>query len=331
MERQVLDSSAPLYNRRTGAMKLEAMDYVGAGLFFPGYSPRHKMEAYAILGGMPSYLAQFDPSVSVRENVNNTILRRNTYLSEEPDWLLLEDRRKDSTYASILRAIAYGNRRPSDIAKAIGKDSAQEIAGSLETLRGLGLVARVTPITEARHSRSRNSLYWVDDGYIDFWYRFVDASRALVARGLGDRLWSETIEPNLQHYVSHPVFERACRQYLWRALAAGKLPAEMAIADIGTWWGKPDREIAIVAIDSSGKPVLFGECKWTLAPVDVSDYASVLSDINLAGSALGVEANAKPWIALFSRSGFAPRLVELAASQNPKRLILLSLDEMYEV
>src|SRR5207237_1192865 len=101
MERQVLDVSAPLYNRRTAAMRVEPMDYADAALFFQSYTPRQKMEAYAILGGMPSYLEQFDPARSIEANVLATALRRNTYLSEEPDWLLLEDLRRDVTYGSI--------------------------------------------------------------------------------------------------------------------------------------------------------------------------------------------------------------------------------------
>jgi AAA+ ATPase superfamily predicted ATPase len=165
MERQVLDVSAPLYNRRTAAMRLEPMAYADAALFFPTYTPRERMETYAILGGMPSYLEQFDPARSIEENVRATVLRRNTYLGEEPDWLLLEDLRRDMTYGSILRAVAGGERKPSDIARAIGKESAQDIAPQLATLRDLGLLAREVPVTEKRQVRSRNSLYFLADHY----------------------------------------------------------------------------------------------------------------------------------------------------------------------
>jgi hypothetical protein len=210
-------------------MKLLPMDYAEAALFFPEYSAQQKMEVYAILGGLPSYLEQFNPAATISDNVKNTVLRQNTYLSEEPDWLLLEDLRRDRLYGSILRAIARGERKPSDIARAIGKNSAQDITGPLETLRDLRLVAREVPVTELRQSRSRNSLYWIDDPYLDFWYRFVDPSRSLIARGLGERLWDSAIAPNLQQYVSKPTFKRACREYLWRALGVGILPSELAL------------------------------------------------------------------------------------------------------
>src|SRR5579871_222558 len=235
MERQVLDGNAPLYNRRTGAMRLEPMDYAEAALFFPDYSPQEKMEAYALLGGMPSYLEQFDPRQKVRENVLATILQQNTYLSEEPDWLLLEDLRRDVVYGSILRAVAAGARKPSDIARAIGKDSAQDITQQLTALQALGLLVREVPVTERRRPRSRNSLYFLADNYLDFWYRYVDPARSLIAQDMGEHVWERLIVPTFQEYISRPVFERACRQYLWRALAQGALPAELQFTDVGSW------------------------------------------------------------------------------------------------
>lgn len=84
-------------------------------------------------------------------------------------------------------------------------------------------VIRKVPITEKTNPRSRNSLYLIADQYLDFWYRFVDPSRSLVARRMGARLWGKAIAPALDQYVSFPTFERAARQYLWRALSAEAL------------------------------------------------------------------------------------------------------------
>lgn len=329
MERQVLDVSAPLYNRRTGALRLEPMDYAEAGLFFPGYTPRGRMEAYAVLGGMPCYLEQFDPARDLRENLLSTALRRNTYLSEEPDWLLLEELRRDVTHGSVLRAIASGERRPSDIARAIGRNAAQEIAPQLETLRGMGLVAREVPITERRLARSRNSLYFLADHYLNFWYRYVDPSRSLIAQGMGSRIWERAIASTLQQFVSRPAFEWACRQFLWRALAADRLPADLAFVEVGTWWGGKDQEVDVVALDERGQSVLVGSCKWTNQPMDVSDYSALLQVLSAAAGDLKPVGGDGPWLALFSREGFTDRLQALAAAQEPQRLLLIDPDTMY--
>ncbi len=325
MERQVLDANAPLYNRRTGAMRLEPLDYAGSALFFPDYSAIDRVASHAVLGGMPSYLEQFDPERTLVDNVKATALRRNTYLSEEPNWLLLEDLRRDVVYGSILRAVATGQRKPSDIARAIGKASAQDVAPHLSMLQDLGLVVREVPVTEREHTRTRNSLYFIADNYLHFWYRYIDPARGLVARGLGDRIWETSIAPTLNEFISKPAFDRVCRQYLWRALAREALSADLAFSDVGSWWGAGDVEIDVVAVNDHRGVVLAGSCKWTNAPVDVREYSALQSDIAHGG--LGDV----PYLALFSRSGFTPRLKVIAAAQDPGRLLLVDVEDLFRL
>ena len=326
MERQVLDAGAPLYHRRTRSLRLEPMDYAEAALFFPMYSPQQKMEAYAILGGMPLYLEQFDPEQDIEQNVISTVLQRHTFLSEEPEWLLLEEFRRDLLYSSILRAVAAGHRRPSDIANAIGKGSAQDISVALDKLQQLGLIVREVPVTERSLPRSRRSLYYLADEYLHFWYRFVDPYSSMVARGLGRQVWEQHIAPLLSHFVSRPAFERACRQYVWRVVEAGKW--SLPLVAIGAWWGAGGREIDVVAVDEQYRLVLAGSCKWTSDPVDIADYVALQRNVQLAQEEL--RPREKPTFALFSRTGFTPRLQQLAQAEG-ERLLLVDLKQMYEV
>jgi AAA+ ATPase superfamily predicted ATPase len=315
MERQVLSVNAPLYNRRTGSLRLDPFSYDEAALFFPAYSPRQRIEAYAILGGMPSYLEQFDPARGLHDNLLATVLRRGTYLNEEPNWLLLEDLRSDVLYGSILRAIATGDRKPSDIARTIGRGAAQDIAPHLETLRDLGLVERVTPIT-VRERSGRRSQYWLADNYLAFWYRYVDGNRSLVAQGLENRILHRIVR-TFDEYVARPAFERVCRQFLWNAYRRDALPARLDFDAIGTWWGT-DEEIDVVAMEGS-TTTLAGTCKWTNAPMDVRDLRALQRAVD-AG-----EAELQPvpdcWWALFSRSGFHEGLQAMA--REPESHILL--------
>ena len=201
----------------------------------PGYTPQARIEAYAVLGGMPSYLEQFDPDRNLEDNLLATALRRNTSLNEEPDWLLLEDLRKDVVYGSILRAIATGNRRPSDIARAIGRQAAQDVSAQLQSLLELNLIRRDVPITERQRPLSRNSLYFLADNYLAFWYRYVDPNRSLIAQSLERRVLAR-IHQSFAEYVSRPPFEEVCRQFLWHAYRLGMLPEALQFDDVGTWW-----------------------------------------------------------------------------------------------
>lgn len=324
MEREVLGANAPLYNRRTGALKLEPFDYAEAALFFPAYFPRERIEAYAVLGGMPSYLEQFDPTRGLYDNLRSTALRRNTFLNQEPEWLLLEDLRTDVLYGSILRAIAHGQRRPSDIARAIGKQSAQDISWHLQSLIELNLIRREVPLTEADRVVSRNSLYFLADNYLAFWYRYVDPNRSLIAQGLESRVLDQ-IERTLHEFVARPPFEEVCRQFLWRAYAAGRIPADLRFNALGTWWDA-NHEIDVIAREGN-VTTLAGSCKWTNAPMDLDDYAALRRAVTERAGDL--TPSDQLWCALFSRTGFSTALVETAQNAE-NRLLLFRPDSLFE-
>jgi len=91
-----------------------------------------------------------------------------------------------------------------------------------------------------------------------------------------------------------------------------------------------------VAVDAQDRVVLIGSCKWTNAPADVSEYAALLAGAKAASADLKLDAGTigtteGPWLAMFSRSGFTHRIEELAAHQEPRRLLLVSLDALYAV
>jgi hypothetical protein len=62
--------------------------------------------------------------------------------------------------------------------------------------------------------------------------------------------------------------------------------------------------------------------------MDVREYAALQRDLTSAGLDVGA-ATAEPWFALFSRAGFTPRLHEIAAAQQPSRLLLVDLPALY--
>ena len=84
MEEHTLSERAPLHNRRTGQLKLDPLDHAETTLFYPGYSPDERVAAYAIWGGLPSYLEEIDASRALWENVRAGILRPGARLADEP-------------------------------------------------------------------------------------------------------------------------------------------------------------------------------------------------------------------------------------------------------
>ncbi len=327
MEEQTLAVTGPLHNRRTGQMKLDPLGYADAALFYPSYAPTERIAAYAIWGGLPSYLAELDPDRDLWSNVKDGVLIHTSRLADEPVWLRFADLRSDPVYESILRAIATGSRRPGKIASAVGKPRADDIMYHLRRLCDLGIVERIVPIHERHMPRTKNASYRLVDHYVAFWYRFVDRSRHLLAMRLYDQAVG-LIQQQIDEYIASDVFEDLCRQHLWRALAERRLPEDLIFEDVGAWWrghnGESD-ELDIVAMDR-GHAVLVGECKWSTQPMDMRDLQGLRSALMKASQDL--QPIDHPWRALFSKSGFSDDLLALARVPD-ERLLLFTPNDLY--
>ena len=328
MEKQTLSEHGPLHNRRTGQLLLDPLGYREAALFYPWYSPEERVSAYAIWGGMPSYLEEIDPDSGLWDNVVETILRPTARLAEEPAWLRHTDLRSDMVYSSILRAIASGKRRPGDIARAVGKGSANDVTYYLSRLMEGGMIRRSVPIQDEPGGPSGQSLYMLSDYYVAFWYRYVDRLRhLLVLRRLEEALG--IIKADFNSYLSGMAFEEVARQFI-RTLLPGKLPPGLRYERVGSWWtsrrdGEERDEIDVVALHN-GQAVLLGECKWSNQPMDMRDLGGLRGA--LVRAARDIKPVDHPWRALFSQSGFRDDLVQLARDPG-ERILLFTPEEMY--
>ena len=61
----------------------------------------------------------------------------------------------------------------------------------------------------------------------------------------------------IDNHVSY-VYEDVCRGDVWNLLSEG-----VSFNRVGRWWGSKDVEIDILAYDSLGKDIIFGECKYS--------------------------------------------------------------------
>lgn len=317
MEHLALESGE-LYGRRTRQLLLQPFDYYDASRFFASYLPEDRLRAYAVLGGMPAYLAAFSEAMSLSDNISQHMLYAETFLGQEARWILLEELRAERVYHSILRAIAHGKTRPSEIASAVGLESANRVSPYLERLRDLRLVERRVPVTDDPERPGRRGLYALADHYLRFWYRFIEDNQSYLELGMQDLVLREKILPHLDHYVSKPGFELACAQFLWRHLALGRLPVRFD--RLGAWWNDRE-EIDLVALDGK-RVVLVGECKWTDAWVKLGDLAELQRKASLFGATPDIT------YALFSRSGFDPNLI---ASADAEHLLLYTVSDLFQL
>lgn len=311
MKEQVLGEKSPLYGRRTAQLEVRPFDFFDSLSFFQEASLEDAACYYGMVGGVPLYLQQFRPDLSLPENVEQAFMRPDSILFEEPTSLLKQEVQKAALYNSVIGAIASGSTENNTIATAAGCGS-NELTYYLKELQRIGLVDRETPVVGA----GRRAVYRLSDNLFRFWYRFVLPYRSLIERRITRRPIA-VVEEHLCEYMG-PIFEAICAEWLWRGLASGSLEAEFD--QLGRWWGnnptlRREEEIDLVGV-SGGKVSLLGECKWRNEPVG----ADVVETLDERGTLVGASL---PMRYLFSKTGFTKGCEDLARADGRLRLVTL--------
>ena len=312
MENEVLAERSPLYGRRTGQARLEPLRPWDAGQFFPEYSTRERVTAYGMLGGIPAYLERFDSTCDLLANVRREMLDPHGFLFDEVQFLLRTELTQISTYLSLIKAVAGGATRLSEMANRAGipANAASKYVG---ILREMGLLQREVPATETHPDKSKRGVYRIQDPFVAFWCRFILLHQSLIQSGQGDVVWREFIAPALDTYLGG-IFEEICRQYV---LCGGPALGGLVPRHVARWW-TGDTEIDVLAemSDRGARVVVAGECKWWKGPVGMN----IVEDMRRKVGALPADWQRDVRILLCSATGFTP---EVSAMADPERLLLL--------
>ena len=87
----------------------------------------------------PLYLRQFDPGLSLEENVCEAFLKPESLLYDEPTNLIKQEVQKAAPFNAVIQAIAEGRSQNNEIATAVGIQTS-ELTYYLKGLSSIGLV-----------------------------------------------------------------------------------------------------------------------------------------------------------------------------------------------
>lgn len=257
IERMALNRDAPLYGRRTGQWRVAPLPAWQLAGFFPGPLAK-QLPYYACFGGIPHYLTQLDPALSLAENLVSCVLARGSVLYEEVPFLLREEFREPRVYFSILVAVAAGSERFGEISSKTGLDRAN-LTRYLSELIEVGLLRREVPVTQRMPDKSRLGLYKFADPFTRFWFRFVHAHRDRLEMGDTDTVLDGHILPSLDAFTA-PVVEDVVRDLLCDSKARDLVPFTPAYR--GRHFG-PNAELDVVLLDESRRRAFVAEVKWS--------------------------------------------------------------------
>jgi len=293
-----LSYASPLYGRRTSQLKLSPMKFAYFKDFFKEKSAVRLIERYAILSGVPKYIEIFEDHEDIFQAIAENILEKDSFLYQEPVFILNEEVGETTTYFSLLEVISRGEHKIGDIAKRL-QISNNHLTSFLSRLIELELVEREVPITKNNPSKSRKGLYFIKDHFFRFWFRYVLPYKSYIE--IENRKFVlEKIKESFHIFVSQ-AFEKVCMEYLLE-----NPPLE--IQKIGRWWDNRE-EIDIAAVSETG--MLLGECKWWDNQVGIN----VLEDLRRKAAFIDHEGK-ELYYAIFAKKGFTSELEEEAKGKK---------------
>lgn len=331
IEKELLAEKNPLYGRATGIYKMTEMGFYDAIRFFPDYSDEDKVFAYSILGGIPHYLRQFRPELSVAENIKKNILTKGCVLYSEVDFLLHQELRETPIYNSIIEAVALGNTKLNDISQKSLVEDTSKTSVYLKNLIELGIIKREFSVDSKMKEKanSNRGTYRLTDNFFRFWYAFGFTNFSQLEDGDVDGVYDYVISPALHEFASF-AFEDVCKEFVKKLQKKNALP--FRYAKMGRWTGKTtvrdkdaqsglrvaETEIDLLGIGRDAKEYLVGECKFKKVPFDYSEYLDTKAKLT------PLKESAKFYYALFSQSGFDEKVRAEADRENNLRLFDLS-------
>lgn len=302
MESQTLSYSSPLYGRRTGQIKLKPIPFSHYHEFFPEKSRKELIEYYAITGGVPKYIELFYESREIYDAIDQNVLSKQSFLYDEPNFLLQREVTEVGSYFSIIKAIAAGNQKLAKIAGVLELKQTG-LTKYLRTLIDLDILEREVPITEENPEKSKRGLYRIKDHFIFFWFKFVYPNISFIESG-NKELAMKKIKTNLiDGHISY-VYEDICIEKMWQMNSEKKWL--FTFDKVGRWWNS-DQEIDIIAFDSTGKDIVFGECKYWEGKVGVNILETLEEKAKQVDWKI---SNRQMHFILFSINGFTEELIE---------------------
>jgi AAA+ ATPase superfamily predicted ATPase len=298
MEAQTLNYSSPLYGRRTGQIKLKPIKFKHYCEFFNKKTQSQLIELYAVTGGIPRYAEVFKDTVDIFEGIEKNIILNDSFLYEEPIFLLEKEISEVGSYFSIIKTIAQGNHKIGQMASILNVPQSK-LTYYLNTLINLELIERSVPITEKFPEKSKKGLYYIKDNFINFWFKFIYPYKNYTEINNISYVINKIKTNFIDNHVSF-IYEKICEEELLFLSIDNKLP--FYPLKVGNWWNGQE-EIDIIGFNDETNEIIFCECKYLNRPVGSDVFFKLMEKSKKVD---WNKDNRKEYFAIFSKSGFDP-------------------------
>jgi len=167
------------------------------------------LDVQMIFGGIPQYLLELNPRMSLIQNLNEYAFRSSGFFFKEFDRLFISHFASNTLYEKILNILSGGNKTPPELARRCGVSTGGGFTERVRDLELAGFIDRQVPLNKTQ--RSKIVRYRISDEFLQFYFRFISPYYQEIVTGNIKSIKPLTTQ-NYQQWRGY-AFERLCQKH----------------------------------------------------------------------------------------------------------------------
>jgi len=251
---------------------------------------------YMIFGGIPKYLEQIDPMLSLPKNMDHLAFQRGGFFINEFETIFKEQFKVSKKYEAIVNALARRSLAKEELSRVVKMSSGGGQSQYLEHLEQAGFVRSFAAFDFEKGQKSKTRKYVLWDEWIRFYFYYVKSNLHLISENTKAGLFERLTERSLDSYFGL-AFERLCYKNFPLLLKALDLRLD-EVVNFGPYFkqgsragGKSRKNKAAASgvqidllIERRGHTLMLVECKFSSNPISVDVIKEVETKIKFLGA-----------------------------------------------
>ena len=145
---------------------------------------REILDVLSVTGGVPRYLEEINPGMSVSDNIRHLCYLPNSVLRVDFDEMFNDVITEQATFTGkVLRTLVNGPKSVTEIANALGTEKSGRISGALEALAESGFVSADAGRNPETGAEVRERRYRLRDNYTRYYLKFIEPVGRMIDDG----------------------------------------------------------------------------------------------------------------------------------------------------
>ena len=232
--KKVIQSNS-LYGRVDLEINLQPLSISESRSIFKNtIAEKNVLETYMVFGGIPQYLLELNPKMSLSQNINEYALKSTGFFFHEFNRLFISHFASNPIYERILKALASGKYYLSELAKKCSVSSGGNFTDRLCDLELAGFIKKQIPVDKG--SDSRLIKYSLNDAFLHFYFKFIAPNSLKIVTG--NCSYNSLLNNRNYHQWQGYAFERLCQNHSKRISEYQRFSA--VDYQSGSWFKRAD-------------------------------------------------------------------------------------------